>query len=421
MASIPFSTLPHLVNPTANLSPFSISVPDQELDNLKTLLRLSHIADPNWENSHNDGFFGIPRDVLVNLVEYWQNGYSWRKWESALNSFPQYKITLPDDDGQPYTIHFLALFSSKPSAVPVVLLHGWPGSVLEFLPLLEHVRTQHAKAPAELPYHIVVPHFIGYGFSSPPPRDRDFRHVDNARLVAKLMHALGFAESGYVVQGGDLGGATAPIVSKLDPACRLVHVNMLNIPPPEGTDVEADIHAGRYETDEAASLARTQEFIARGTAFIQLDGTRTSTAGFVIGSNPVSLLAWVGEKMVSWTDATVFDPINSTACRDLLLTNVSLYWFSCCYPTSMYHHRIAVTGLSVLTDGWRDVAVPMGYSWFRKEISNPPKAWIDHTKKVCWYRKHEKGGHFAALEQPEVLWQDIEDFVGEFWAKDGGN
>ncbi len=165
-----------------------------------------------------------------------------------------------------------------------------------------------------------------------------------------------------------------------------------------------------------ASLAQTQSFLSRGTAFIQLDGTRPSTAGFIIGSNPVSLLAWIGEKMVSWTDSTVFDPVANTEHRELVLTNVSLYWFSRCYPTSMYHHRVALKGLGELTGGWKDVRVPMGYSWFRREISNPPRVWIEKTGKVGWYRKHKKGGHFAALEQPEVLWRDVEDFVGEFWA-----
>lgn len=149
--------------------------------------------------------------------------------------------------------------------------------------------------------------------------------------------------------------------------------------------------AGVYTPDEIASLSQTQSFLARGTAFIELDGTRPSTAGFIIGSNPVSMLAWIGEKMISWTDSAVFDPCTNTVHRELLLTNVSLYWFSRCYPTSMYHHRIAVKGLlSDLTSGWRDVRVPMGYSWFRKEISNPPKAWIDKTGKVAWYNKHEK-------------------------------
>lgn len=147
---------------------------------------------------------------------------------------------------------------------------------------------------------------------------------------------------------------------------------------------------GIYTTDEIASLTRTQAFVARGTAFIQLDGTRPSTAGFLVGSNPVSLLAWIGEKMLSWTDSAVFDPLSDEAHRELLLTNVSLYWFSRCYPTTMYHHRIALKGLGELTGGWRDVRVPMGYSWFSKEISNPPRAWIEKTGKVGWYRKHDK-------------------------------
>jgi len=236
---LPFSTPPHPVDESANLTPYSISIPDSDLENLNTLLKLSHIAAPNFENSHEDGYFGIPRDSLVNLVSHWQTKYSWRKWESALNSIPQYTITITDDDdddNHPYTIHFLALFSENPAAIPILLLHGWPGSVVEFLPLLQHVRS---RSGAELPYHIIVPHLVGYGFSSPPPRDRDFTHVDNARLMAKLMCTLGF--KGYVVQGGDLGGATAPIISGLDEACRLVHVNMLGIPPPEGTDVEDDM------------------------------------------------------------------------------------------------------------------------------------------------------------------------------------
>ena len=241
--SLPFSTPPHLVDPSANLTSFSISVPDSDVENLKTLLQLSYIASPNFENSHNNGYFGIPRDALVNLVSHWQTDYSWRKWESALNAFPQFKITMTangdGDHHHPYVIHFLALFSSNPSAIPILLLHGWPGSVVEFLPLLHHVRSRY-RTPAELPYHMVVPHFIGYGFSSPPPLHRDFTHVDNAGLVAKLMHTLGFG-NGYVVQGGDLGGATAPVVSKLDASCRLVHVNMLGIPPPKDTDIEADM------------------------------------------------------------------------------------------------------------------------------------------------------------------------------------
>jgi microsomal epoxide hydrolase len=276
------------------------------------------------------------------------------------------------------------MFSTNPSAIPILLLHGWPGSVIEFLPLLLKLRSQYASAGSEsLPYHIIVPHYIGFGFSDPPPIDGDsFTHVHNARLVSKMMHALGFAKSGYVVQGGDLGSITAPVVANIDPACKLVHVNQLTIPPPPGVDVEADIKAGKYTPEETASLMGTMEFTKTGTAFIQLDGTRPATAGFILGSSPVSLLAWIGEKMTSWTD--------ETPDLDLILTNISLYWFSGCYPTCIYLHRQILDGPGPFMEAWKDIKKPVGYSWFRKEISSPPKAWIDQTGKVNWYRTHDK-------------------------------
>lgn len=293
-------------------------------------------------------------------------------------------MAVTDDDSTPYDMHFFAMFSTNPSAIPILLLHGWPGSVIEFLPLLLKLRSQYAvTGPDSLPYHIIAPHYVGYGFSDPPPIHGDaFTHVHNARLVSKMMHALGFGESGYVVQGGDLGSITAPVVANLDPACKLVHVNQLSIAPPPSVDVEADMKAGAYTPDETASLIRTLEFAKTGTAFIKLDGWRPSTAGFVVGSGPVGLLAWIGEKMTSWSDVTPE--------MDLILTNVSLYWFSGCYATSIYCHGEIVDDPAPFMRAWEDVRVPVGYSWFKREISSPPKKWIDLAGKVKWYRTHDQ-------------------------------
>ncbi|KAF4466156.1 epoxide hydrolase [Fusarium albosuccineum] len=405
-----FNIPPHPVDASVELKPFSISIPDAEIERLKVLLKNSPIAPPNHWNSRDDLTHGIPRDTLVDLVNRWENEYDWRKWESTINSFPQYKIAVSDDDGTPYNVHFVGLFSKNPSAVPILLLHGWPGSIVEFLPILQKLRSQYD--PESLPFHIIAPHFIGFPFSDPPPLDKIFTHVDNARLISRIMHALGFGKSGYVVQGGDLGSMTATQIAGLDPACKLVHLNALPIPPPPGTDVEADIKAGKYSPDEVENLMRAAEFMKTGNAFIKLDGNRPSTAGLLIGSNPVGLLAWLGEKMMSWSD--------ETPDTDLILTNVALYWFTGCYPTSISHHRLIVDGdIEPLTGGWRKVTVPLGFSSFKKEMGTPPKAWIDATGKVRWYRTHEKGGHFAALEEPETLWKDVEDFVNEFWAKAG--
>lgn len=187
----------------------------------------------------------------------------------------------------------LSLFSKKPSAIPIVFLHGWPGSVVHFLPMLRHVRARYAS-PVELPYHVIVPHLIGFGYSSPPPLDKDFAVQDNADLVSEMMHLLGFTaeRGGCVVQGGDLEGAVGPSTAALDPACRLVHVYMAIMPPPDGIDVETDVSNGLYAKDEVESLQRSAEFGVSGVAYAQLQGAKPATAGLAIGSSPVSLLAW---------------------------------------------------------------------------------------------------------------------------------
>jgi pimeloyl-ACP methyl ester carboxylesterase len=155
---------------------------------------------------------------------------------------PHYTIDVQDTQSDTYTIHFNALFSKRKDAHPVLFLHGWPGSRVEFLPMLEFVQQKYS--PDYLPYHIIVPDLVGFGFSSRPPLNKALSIMDNARIFVKLMHALGFTSDhgGYTVQGGDIGGFLGPRVAALDPeTCRLVHVNMLTIQPLEGTNVEDDI------------------------------------------------------------------------------------------------------------------------------------------------------------------------------------
>ncbi|KAK1502882.1 hypothetical protein CTAM01_04871 [Colletotrichum tamarilloi] len=405
MASLPFSAHPYEVPPSANLTATSISVPDAEIDSLKTLLKLTPIPKPNRFNSRDDGSFGLHRDVLSELVKYWENEYDWRKWESTLNTFPQFNMDVTDDDSKTYKINFFALFSKNPAAIPILFLHSWPGSVVEYLPILRKLQSQYD--PESLPYHVIVPHHVGFPFSDAPPLDRDFSHLDNARLMSKMMHALGFDKSGYIASGGDLGGWSAPVIANLDPACKLVHMSMLNVPPPAGEDVEAGIEAGRYTPDEVAAFARMTEFAKTGTAFIQLDGTKPASAGYIIGSNPVALLAWIGEKMIKWSE--------KTPDRDLIITNLALYWFTGCFPTSVYIHRVVFENVELMMNGWKTLKVPLGYSAFKYELVTAPERWIKQTDQVSWYRMHERGGHFAALEEPETLWKDVEDFIWKFW------
>ena len=407
MSSLPFSILPHPVPASTKLTASTIAIPDSEIDRLKTLLKLSPIPEPNVWNSRDDGKFGLPRDQLLELVNHWQNDYDWRKWESTLNSIPQYNITVTDDGLNKYKINFFALFSKNPSAIPILFLHGWPGSVVEYLPILQKLQAEYTSET--LPYHIIVPHHIGYPFSSPPPVDKEFTHSDNACVMSKMMHALGFEKTGYIAQGGDFGGWTAPAIANIDPACKLVHMNMLNITPPAGEDVEAGIKEGKYSPDEVAAFGRLAEFGKTGTAFIQLDGTRPAAAGYLLGTNPIALLAWIGEKTIQWSERAPD--------RDMILTNVALYWFTRSFPTSIYVHRMVFENVELLMADWKAIQKPLGYSCFKNDLSTPPERWIQQTEQVKWYRLHERGGHFPALEEPETLWRDVEDFIGEFWGK----
>ncbi|KAK1637086.1 Alpha/Beta hydrolase protein [Colletotrichum phormii] len=381
MASLPFSARPYEVPASAKLTPTSISIPDAEIDSLKTLLKLTPIPKPNRFNSRGDESFGLHRDVLSALVKYWENDYDWRKWESTLNTIPQFNMDVTDDDSKTYKINFFALFSKNPSAIPILFLHSWPGSVVEYPPILRNLQSQYDSE--SLPYHVIVPHH--------------------------MMHALGFDKSGYIAQGGDLGGWSAPVIANLDSACKLVQMSMLNVSPPAGEDVEAGIEAGRYTPDEVAAFARSAEFAKTGTAFIQLNGTKPASAGYIIGSNPVALLSWIGDKMIKWSD--------KTPDRDLIITNLALYWFTGCFPTSVYIHRVVFENVELMMNGWKTLKVPLGYSAFKYELVTAPERWIRQTAQVSWYRMHERGGHFAALEEPETLWKDVEDFIGKFWPK----
>jgi microsomal epoxide hydrolase len=219
---------------TAKISPtpFNAAVPDSKIQELKTLLKFARLATPTYESSRSDRKFGVTREWISQAKAEWESltgitnphcsnkliyHYSRRKFETHLNTFPQYLTPITDTDGAVFKMHFLALFSEKPDAVPILMLHGWPGSFLEFLPLLSILSTRYN--PTTLPYHIVVPSLPGYAFSSPAPLNRDFQLQDVARLLNTLMVQLGFAD-GYVVQGGDIGSQIGRILVSEHANCK---------------------------------------------------------------------------------------------------------------------------------------------------------------------------------------------------------
>ena len=191
-----------------------------EIQDFKTFVKASKIGPETYENLHPDGGFGISRQWLSDAKDAWLNTFDWRIHEERINSFPNFMMRVHDSECGDFDIHFAALFSSRKEAIPIIFMHGWPGSFMEFLPILELLSKKYT--PDTLPYHVIVPSSPGYAMSSGPPVDKDFTLLDVARVLNQLMVNLGF-ENGYIAQGGDIGSMLARIMSFQHKECKAFH------------------------------------------------------------------------------------------------------------------------------------------------------------------------------------------------------
>ncbi|KAL1899575.1 hypothetical protein Sste5346_002977 [Sporothrix stenoceras] len=380
-----------------DITPWKVDVPQETLDNLSTLLKATPLAPKTYENSLPDQkrTLGVRHDWISSTKSYWETVFDWRKQEVYINSFPHFKAHVEDGGLGKFDIHFVGLFSKRSDAIPVMLLHGWPGCFVEFLGILDRLRARYT--PETLPYHLIVPSLPGYTFSSPPPIDKNINSDSAARIFHQLMTELGFKS--YLIQGGDLGGRIGRVVAANYAACKAIHLNTGPMPPPNPAELKSEINKSEQE-----GLDRHMLFKEMGSAYAYAHATRPATMGFVLSSNPVALLAWVGEKYIDWTDE---DPP-----MDTLLTCITLYWVTNCAATSLWSYRqfYGPGAESHGTKRWH-INKPLGFSWFPKEITPVPKAWVETTGQLVFYRQHSHGGHFVALEQPDVLWKDVEDFI----------
>jgi microsomal epoxide hydrolase len=276
-----YSTLP----PGATLQPkpFKAHVPEEKLQQLKDLVKLSPIAAPTFENTNTGRRFGMEREWLANAKEEWTTNFDWRKQEDRINASPNFTVLVKDDQGIEVDVHFLALFSKKKDAIPIAFYHGWPGSILEFLGVLELLKKKY-PSPEDLPYHVIVPSLPGYAFSSGPPLDQDYSIAQAAACLDKLMRGLGFSK--YLVQGGDLGSFVSRVQASTSDACVGLHLNMIAMGEPENKD-QLEIHEA-----EAKAMPRGKEFTEHGAAYAIEHGTRTATIGLALAASPVAMLSW---------------------------------------------------------------------------------------------------------------------------------
>ncbi|KAF4551184.1 Epoxide hydrolase-like protein 4 [Elsinoe fawcettii] len=382
-------------------TPFTANISDEKLQQMLQLAKLAPIAPETYENVDTSRTFGTNRDWLIKAREHWVTKFDWRKHEERINSFPNYHVEITDDSGAKWSMHFIALFSNKENAIPIGFFHGWPGSFLEFLDLLDLIKKKYT--PDTLPYHIVVPSLPGYTFSSGPPTNKNATFEEMSSVPGKLMHALGF-EKGYVAQGGDLGSFVSRYLGGFDDSCKAYHTNMSVQPPPKNA---AELSLEQIEKEHQH---RGKTWMDTGTAYGQEHGTRTATIGLVLSSSPVALLAWIGEKFLEWTDED--PPI------DQILESISLYWLTDTFPRCIYPYRSLYgpdrDAIRAKTTPEKH-NTPMGFSWFPKELVPTPVSWVGTTANLVWSRHHTSGGHFAAMEKPAELLADVEDFVKAVW------
>ncbi len=369
---------------------FRIDIAQDALDDLRYRLARTRwpaqIPDVGWTR-------GVPVDYLKGLVDYWLHDYDWRRWECRLNEFPQFRTEI---DGQ--NIHFLHVRSIEPAAVPLIVTHGWPGSIVELMSVIGPLTDPLAYGgnPADA-FHVVAPSVPGFGFSI-PLSGPGWNHQRIARAWAELMSRLGYRR--YGAQGGDIGSVVSPELGRVDPEHVIgVHINGgLAFPNGEPADF---VDLSQIEQARLAAAERLRE---EGTGYADIQGTRPHTVGFALHDSPVGQLAWIIEKFKEWTDPARDLPEDAVS-RDELLTNVTLYWLTGTGATSaqLYYETRTAARKPAESSG-----VPTGIAVFPTDPAIRRITEREHHV-VRWSEFH-RGGHFAAAEAPDLLVKDIRAF-----------
>ncbi|MFN8034829.1 MAG: epoxide hydrolase [Acidimicrobiia bacterium] len=372
---------------TEEVEQFRVHVDGAVLDDLRERLARTRfpdeIEDTGWE-------YGMPVGFLRELVDYWRDGYDWRAHESRINELEHFRTSI---DAQ--SIHFVHARSRHPDAMPLLLIHGWPGSIVEFLDVIPMLTEPEAHGGAGTDaFHVVAPSLPGYGFSE-PPRERGWDTRRIAAAFVELMHRLGYAR--YGAQGGDWGAQVATRIGALDPQhCVAIHLNM-----PLGTRPEEPVP---LTDDDKAGLAALARFQREESGYAIEQSTKPQTLGAALEDSPAGLLAWIVEKFRTWSDCEG-DPENAYS-RDQLLTNVMVYWVTGTITSSMRLYREA----RISKDEPEYVAVPTGVARYPEEVLRYPRPWVERQYNVTHWAVMPRGGHFAAMEQPALFAEDLRAF-----------
>ena len=366
---------------------FTIAVPQDQIDDLHRKLDAAR-----WPEKEpvEDWTQGVPLAALQDLVAYWRKGYDWRACEARLNGLGQFVTEIDGLD-----IYFLHVRSKHDGAMPLVLTHGWPGSVVEFLECIAPLTDPEAHGGrAQDAFHVVVPSLPGYGFSGKPARTGwDVPKVGQA--WATLMGRLGYDR--WVAQGGDWGAIVTTVMGAQAPEGLVgIHTNM---------PIARILPEDRADTDPAvvAALAAGANYNQWDSGYSKIQSTRPQTIGYGLVDSPVALAGWIYEKLWAWTD-NAGKPEDALS-RDQMLDNITLYWLTASGASAarMYWESFGTIG-----KGAYQVDLPAGVSTFPREITKAPRKWAERTlRNLVYWNDCDKGGHFAAWEQPGIFVDEV--------------
>jgi epoxide hydrolase len=385
-----------LANNNAPITPFEISIPEASINDLKQRLQRRRMPD-QIPGTHWD--YGTDSSYLAELLDYWQNDFDWREQEARLNQADQFKTEI---DG--LEMHFIHQRSDNPNAIPLLMVHGWPGSISEFTNIIGPLTDPAAYGgdPTDS-YHVIAPSLPGFGFSEIPDQ-RGYSPEKIAHVLAALMERLGYER--YAIAGGDWGAIINRHIANHYPD-RLIglHSNMVLAGPP------AD-EAQRDAVTEEENNLRTarQAYMLNEVAYQQIQGTKPQSLGVGLNDSPAGLAAWITEKFHGWTDMPqgADGDLDEHISKDELLTNISIYWFTetITSSTRIYYENRNTAAEKPM--GYIDV--PTGAAVFPAEIFITPKSWVDAAYDLRRYTLMPKGGHFAAVEQPQLYLGELNAF-----------
>ncbi|MFG3172605.1 epoxide hydrolase family protein [Streptomyces sp. NPDC048200] len=382
------------------LRPFRLDIPQSDLDDLHQRLDRTRWPDElpgvGWA-------YGVPRDYLRELVRYWRHDYDWRAAEARLNAWPQFTTEI---DGA--RLHFAHIRSPEADATPLIITHGWPGSIVEFTDIAGPLTDPraHGGDPADA-FHLVLPSIPGFGLSG-PTRDTGWEFTRVAAAFATLMERLGYRH--YGAQGGDWGGAVSRELGRAHPD-RLIGVHLNLLPGSSATTEPTPGELAALSPEERertrASWRRGQEWNREEGGYAAIQATRPQTLAYALTDSPVGQLAWIAEKFRQWTDSG--DRPEDAVDRDLLLTDVMLYWLTGTAGSSarIYYERAHA-------DYWgrppEPSVAPTALAVFPEENFVPLRHVAERTDRIVRWTEFDRGGHFAAMEEPDLLVADVRAF-----------